>query len=360
MSTSTARNPRRRGSVPVLPPYSPDINTKLTLSVAYSIEHNTRHLEAEYYPCWTSILRDVTAFSNRLIVAGQAPVLLQGLDIRSARLEEKQRSMNALVAKALAAAAHTGGTSRQNDVHAQSAAIAAAKARKSLEMAFEKAERQDIILAGLVAETNSEEPDLSFSHDSIHDGDSRIQYPDSCFHHVVGGTLRMPTTVEGMRSIPAFSSMSDSELQDKLAHLQVQHWHDIRMGVKTVHKCSLLIGELKTAGTRKHANKDIIITDDDRNLEALDDVYHKEHLEKGAPTACSEQTMALLIEAAEEVMFYCAVYFESHSSQKIIALVGAGPVWSWTVVKRSEVPTYNWLTKEIISDGTEQEVFTDT
>ena len=85
-----------------LPRFSTGIDVKLALSAAFSMQFNSRGLEATYAPAWIATLHDACKFSNRLSVATEPYLSIPGgiinqleLSSRHQELLQKQRNFDA-------------------------------------------------------------------------------------------------------------------------------------------------------------------------------------------------------------------------------------------------------------------------
>lgn len=104
-----------------LPLYRTSIQTRHTLSAAFSAQFNRRGLESRFYACWTSSLSDAVTFSHRLCVTFGTETSIPGDSIRKASLKARAVQLadrnNAIVAAGHAANdAQTGHTERTRKI----------------------------------------------------------------------------------------------------------------------------------------------------------------------------------------------------------------------------------------------------
>ena len=151
--------------------------------------------------------------------------------------------------------------------------------------------------------------------------------------HIVGGTIRKPTMQDVQER---YTSNIDQKKQLKLLLSQ----YAARAGIKTVHQCVVLIGEFKRAPPRTETD---IVGLETTNLPVSDDA---EDVSNTGDTDWVDSLRLLLAEAIEDTMLYCAMHFDADPrASKVIVLASAGPFWQWAIVKREQVPLFNWLTK---------------
>jgi len=113
-----------------------------------------------------------------------------------------------------------------------------------------------------------------------------------------------------------------------------------RAGIKAVHQCGVLIGEFKRAPPR--AETDIV------DLETTDLPVADDAEDVSSTGAWLDNLCILLAEAIQDNMLYCAIYFwfiADHSASEVIVLASDSPFWKWAIVKKEQVPSFNWLTK---------------
>ena len=167
----------------------------------------------------------------------------------------------------------------------------------------------------------------------MNDPDAKDLRPDVSVTHIVGGTIRSPTMQDVQERYP---SNVDQDKQLGLLHSQ----HVARAGIKTVHQCGVLIGEFKRAPPR--AETDVV------DLETTDLPVADDAEDVSSPGGWLDNLCILLAEAIWDTMLYSAIYFSfvaEPSASEVIALASAGPFWKWAIVKKEQVPSFNWLTK---------------
>ncbi|KAF9778461.1 hypothetical protein BJ322DRAFT_1014759 [Thelephora terrestris] len=167
-------------------------------------------------------------------------------------------------------------------------------------------------------EVGTEEGDTSLGTVQASDIDAKDPTPDLLVHYVIAGEIDKPEPEHVEEYYP---DLKTSELrQDKLVLLQ--HNHTLRAGIKVVDRHCALIGEIKALPVKK------------------------------APFRLDAWTRLLAFrfsEAVAQALFYCAVHFFIQDKRnKVIVLSAVGPYWSWGLVRRDQVPAYDWITGDIM------------
>ena len=167
----------------------------------------------------------------------------------------------------------------------------------------------------------------------MNDSDAKDSRPDVSVIHIVGSTIRKPMMQDVQER---YTSNIDQNKQLKLLLSQ----YAARAGIKTVHQCVILIGEFKQAPPRTETD---IVGLETTNLPVSDDA---KDVSNTRDTDWVDSLCLLLAEAIEDTMLYCAMHFDADPrASKVIVLASAGPFWQWAIVKREQVPLFNWLTK---------------
>ncbi|EDR09224.1 uncharacterized protein LACBIDRAFT_326653 [Laccaria bicolor S238N-H82] len=179
---------------------------------------------------------------------------------------------------------------------------------------------------------------FDFGMVTVTDSDAKDSRPDITVVHLVGGTIEQPT-IEYVRS-----KTKGAEGVDEIMRLRtLLSQYAARAGIKIIHRCGLLIGEFKRSPPRGDADivgvTEILEIQTEDVPDADEDTFN--------PTTGESwegSLLALLSEAIEDTMRYCAVHFLIYpTAVEVIALASAGPFWKWATIRRGDVPEYEWL-----------------
>ena len=179
---------------------------------------------------------------------------------------------------------------------------------------------------------------MSFGNESAHDSAAKDLRPDLYVMHIIGGTIREPSANDVVDMDASMQNADQTELDTALRRLLTQH--QARCGIKTVHTCKILIGELKPLPSRRDAiQSNIALVDGELNG---DDAGNSQWADKW---------YSVFEESIQQLMDDCAVHFLDSPDTKVIAVVSSGPFWHWAEIGKEDLPNYNFLTMEPETDG---------
>jgi len=113
----------------------------------------------------------------------------------------------------------------------------------------------------------SDDADISFGNESAHDSAAKDLRPDLYVMHIIGGTIREPSASDVLDMDASMQNADQTELDTVLRRLLTQH--RARCGIKTVHTCKILIGELKPLPSRRDAIQSNIALGDEEGSDGL-------------------------------------------------------------------------------------------
>ena len=322
----------------------------LSISAALSTIHNPRGLEASYKAAWISTLRDACAFSNRLCVSTEGYVTVSGTVMRELRLQtverENEQTRAGLGIRTRVANLLAGGTAQssritqaelsnirhEKQVLEKSERVARVE-RRAIERERDEcsflpfSQPQHILIPMVLA---PEDADMSFGNESAHDSAAKDLRPDLYVMHIIGGTIREPSANDVLDLDPSLVRASQTERDAMLRCLLTQH--RARCGIKTIHTCKVLVGELKPLPSRMNAFQSNIDIDVDEDV--LDG--HRSHW--------ANKWYTVFKDSIQQLMDDCAVHFIADSAPTtVIGVVSSGPFWHWAEISKDDIPSYDFL-----------------
>jgi hypothetical protein len=131
-----------------------------------------------------------------------------------------------------------------------------------------------------------------------------------------------------------------TELDTVLRCLLTQH--QARCGIKIVHICKILIGELKPLPSRRDAiQSNIAPVDKELNGDDAGD------------SQWADKWYSVFKESIQQLMDDCAVHFFDSLDTKVIGVVSSGLFWHWAEIGKEDLPNYNFLLLLILGFASE-------
>ncbi|KJA17289.1 hypothetical protein HYPSUDRAFT_206337 [Hypholoma sublateritium FD-334 SS-4] len=344
------------------------VNIQQALSAAFSPSLNPRGLEANFTPAWIATLGDAISFSHRLSVATEPYLSIPGQEMHRLQMATKHRQL----LERRQELDHQ--IKREEEMAREPTQVPAKNIRKSIRvqqaMVVEKQARaaEMSIIDDVTNElqvkiynlnkrngpdesegNGPDEPDygdFSFETSTVADDDAQDSKPDVSIAHIVGGYIDEPTLEYVNETCPDIDHEDIQGLERALFRLQTQR--RVRAGIKTVHRCAVLIGEFKSVIPSR--SKIELLEAESTNMLVDMDLSKPEAEMNKLHEDWTHPSEIGISRAVDDLMYYLAAYFFVHPlSLETIALASSGPFWKWMTIFKSDTVEYDWLSKRPIA-----------